>query len=159
LKDRDILFAEEYLVDLNATAAALRAGFAPATARNAAEWIKEGAPKKPALRQLVDKKMAERSRRTGITADRVLNELAVVAFANAQDIIDPETAGVLPDATRTDRAAIKTIKIKRGDTSETQVELYDKVRALELIGKHLGMFTDNVQVQGGVPVVIDDVGE
>ena len=42
--------------------------------------------------------------------------------------------------------------------TEREVRMCDKVRALELLGKHLGMFTDNVRVDGAVPVIIDDVG-
>ena len=79
-------FCEEYLVDLNATQAAIRAGYSPATAGEiGAENLK-----KPEIQKHIAKSMADRSRRTGVTADRVVMELAKVAFVNAGDVIDAE---------------------------------------------------------------------
>lgn len=156
MTERDRRFAEEFLIDLNHYAAAIRAGFSPATAKDASAWIREKDPKKPQLKKLVDQLIAERSRRTGITADRVLNELAKIAFANAEDVIDPETGKVLPNAKREDKAAIQSVRVKRGDTVEYDVKLADKTRALELLGKHLGVFVENVKIDGAVPVIVDD---
>ena len=160
MTDKDKRFAEEYLIDLNATAAALRAGFAPSTAKNAAEWIKEGgANEKKGLRRLIDQRMAERSRRTGVSADRVVNELAKIAFANPADVIDPETGKIREDARPEDVAAVSAVRVKSGKIEENEVRMADKNRALELLGKHLGMFRENVQIQGAVPVIVDDDGE
>ena len=158
MNDRERIFADEYLVDLNATAAALRAGYSVKTARNAAEWIKESDPKKPKLRALIDVKLAERSRRTGITADRILNELAKIAFVNPTDVIDENTAEVRREASPDDRAAIRSIGRKTGKVSERSVELCDKTRALELLGKHLGLFTENVEVKKDAPTIIFEDG-
>ena len=154
MTDRDRIFADEYLVDLNAFAAAIRAGYAPTTARNASAWIREDSPEKPKLRALIDQKLAERSKRTGVNQDRVINELAKLAFVNAGDLLDTDTAKVLPGASRDDKAAIAGVR--KGKGSEREIRLCDKTRALELLGKHLGMFKDNVQVQGVAPVIIDD---
>ncbi len=159
MNDRDERFAQEYLIDLNATAAAIRAGYAPSTARNAAAWIRAENPLKPALRRRVDQLMAERSKRTGISADRVLMELARIGFVNADDVFDPDTACVRPDASRDDRAAIASVSVKSGKISEREIKLFDKSRALELLGKHLGLFADNVRVEGAVPVIVDDSGD
>lgn len=156
MRERDKRFAEEYLIDLNASAAAIRAGFSPATAKDAAAWIRENDPKKPQVKNLVDRLIAERSRRTGITADRVLNELAKLAFVNADDVIDPETAKVRHDATRDDKAAIQSVTVKSGKIEEREVKLADKTRSLELLGRHLGLFKDNVKIDGAVPVIVDD---
>lgn len=72
-------FCEEYLIDLNATQAAIRAGYSPRSANKiAAENMA-----KPGIRACIDKEMAERSKRTGVNADRVIRELARVAFVNA----------------------------------------------------------------------------
>ena len=62
--------------------------------------------------EAIDKKKAERSKRTGITADRVLQELAKIAFANADDIIEFSTGRVSPYASRDDLAAIQSVKVK-----------------------------------------------
>ncbi|KKL07859.1 hypothetical protein LCGC14_2581770, partial [marine sediment metagenome] len=71
-------FAEEYLLDLNAVQAAVRAGYTKATASSQAAQLL----KKPAVRKLVDELVAERSKRTQITTDRVLEELAHLAFSS-----------------------------------------------------------------------------
>ena len=156
MTDRDKRFAEEYIIDLNASAAAIRAGYSPKTAKDAAAWIREENPQKPQVKAMVERLMAERSRRTGITADRVLTEIAKIAFVNAGDLIDFESGKVRQDARRVDKAAIQSITSKTGKIEEHEVKLMDKTRALELLGKHLGMFTDNVKVDGAVPVIIDD---
>ena len=159
VNDRDKRFCEEYLIDLNAQNAALRAGFTLSTARTAAAWIKPERPSKPAVRAEIDRLIAERSRRTGVNADRVVRELARIAFADITDIIDTNTCEVREDATKDDRAAIASMKVKHGEVSEREVKLYDKARALELLGKHLGMFTEMVKIQEVLPVIIDDTGQ
>ncbi len=156
MRERDRLFAEEYIIDRNACAAAIRAGFSPKTAKDASAWIHPDHPTKPQVRALIDQLNAERSRRTGVTADRVIAELAKIAFVNAEDLIDPDTAKVLPNAKREDKAAIQSVTVKSGKIEEREVKLADKTRALELLGKHLGVFADNVKIDGAVPVIIDD---
>lgn len=156
MRERDKRFAEEYTIDLNASAAAIRAGFSPKTAKDAAAWIHPDHPTKPQVRALIDQLNAERSRRTGVTADRVIAELAKIAFVNAEDLIDPDTAKVLPTAKREDKAAIQSVTVKSGRTEEREIKLADKTRALELLGKHLGVFAENVKIDGAVPVIVDD---
>lgn len=154
---RERAFVSEYLIDLNAYAAAVRAGYAPSTARNAASWIDATRPAKPKVRELLEKQMAERSKRTGVTADRVILELARIAFANVTDVVDVKTGKVLEGANREDTAAIAGIRMKNGDDfAEAEVKFADKLKALELLGKHMGMWVDNVKIDGSVPVIIDD---
>ena len=141
MTDRDLRFADEYLVDFCPKQAAIRAGYSEKTARNAAAWIKPDNPGKPALRALVDRKLAVLSRRTGVTAERVMMELATIAFANITDIVDPKSGKLLGDVSRIDAAAVAGFRIKTGeDFTERETKMYDKLKALELIGKHLGMF-------------------
>lgn len=160
MTDRDLRFVDEYLVDFDAKNAAIRAGYTPATARNAYAWIntENGAtPTKPRVRAEIDRRMAELSRRTGITAERVMMELARIAFADFTDVADAKTGAVNPTARRQDTAAIASVRVKKGDGfEEREVRLYDKTRALELIGKRLGMFTENVKLTGPLPVIVDD---
>ena len=80
-------FCEEYLVDLNATQAAVRAGYSPASAAS----IGSENLIKPEIRARIDKAQAERSKRTGINADRVLRELGRIAFVNPKDVLDLQT--------------------------------------------------------------------
>ena len=139
-------FIEEYLIDLNATQAAIRAGYSPDTAYS----IGNENMKKPEIKAKIDKAMAERSKRTGVNADRVVRELAKIAFVNADDVIDTETATLKPDAAREDTAAIQSVKVKTfgEDGLEREIKMADKLKALELLGKHLGMFKDKVELSG-----------
>jgi phage terminase small subunit len=154
-------FVEEYLIDLNATQAAIRAGYSPTTAGEiGAENLK-----KPQIRNAVDKAIAERSKRTGINQDRVLLELAKIGFLNAADVINMDEATIRGDANREDTAAIASVKVKRipteeGDIVEREVKAYDKIKALELLGKHLGMFTDKLNVNAEMAVkIVDDIDD
>lgn len=139
-------FAEEYLIDLNATQAAIRAGYSPDTAKEiGCENLT-----KPNIRACIDREMAERSKRTGVNADRVVQELAKIAFVNAVDVIDTETATVKEDALPEDTAAIQSVKVKTfgEDGLEREIKMSDKLKALELLGKHMGMFKDKVELSG-----------
>lgn len=150
-------FVEEYLIDLNATQAAIRAGYSPDSARDiGCENLT-----KPNIKAAIDRAMAEMSRRTGINQDRVIQEIAKLAFLNPVDVIDMDEATVRGEAHRDDTACIASVKVKNiptddGAITEREVKTYDKLKALELLGKHLGMFTDRVKVDGGVPVVLYD---
>lgn len=144
-------FIEEYLIDLNATQAAIRAGYSPETAGS----IGNENLKKPEIRARIDKAMAERSKRTGINQDRVLYELAKLAFVNPADVIDFDEAMIRSDAVEEDLACIQSVKVKtmsgdKGDMTEREVRMYDKKAALELLGKHLGMFKDKVEISGAL---------
>ena len=150
-------FVEEYLIDLNATQAAIRAGYSPDTAGSSgAENLK-----KPEIKSRIDKAMAERSRRTGINQDRVLQELARIGFAKITDVVDPETAEIRTDASDDDLACIQSIKIKPNEFgTEREVKLYDKKAALVDLGKHLGLFKDKVELSGDMDLNITiDYGE
>lgn len=144
-------FIEEYLIDLNATQAAIRAGYSP----NSAREIGYENLNKPHIRAHVDKAIAERSRRTGINAERVIIELARIGLINPGNLINFGMATVRGEATEDDLAAIQSVKVKTiptegGDITEREVRLYDKNRALELLGRHLGMFSNKVEVSGSL---------
>lgn len=146
-------FVEEYLIDLNATQAAIRAGYSPDTAYS----VGSENLKKPEIKASIDKAMAERSRRTGISQDRVIQELARIAFVNPQKVIQTSNASVRQDISEDDAACIQAVKVKmseseNGSSCEREVRLNDKLKALELLGKHLGMFTDKAQIEIAVPI-------
>lgn len=150
-------FVEEYLIDLNATQAAIRAGYSPATAKEiGCENLT-----KPNIAAAISQAMAERSKRTGINQDRVLQELARIGFAKITDVVDPETAKIKPDASDDDLACIQSIKIKPNEFgTEREVKLYDKKSALVDLGKHLGLFKDKLELNGDMDLNITiDYGE
>jgi len=144
-------FCDEYLIDLNATQAAIRAGYSVKTANEQGSQLLA----KLSIQEVIGKEMAERSRRTGINQDRVVLELAKLAFVNIADVIDLEDATVRQSATDDDLACIQSIKIKPSEFGEErEIKLYDKKASLELLGKHLGMFKDNMNLNVALPVVI-----
>lgn len=150
-------FVEEYLIDLNATQAAIRAGYSPHTAKDiGCENLA-----KPNIAAAISQAMAERSRRTGINQDRVLQELARIGFAKITDVVDPETAKIKSDASDDDLACIQSIKIKPNEFgTEREVKLYDKKSALVDLGKHLGLFKDKLELNGDMDLHITvDYGE
>ena len=142
------LFVEEYLIDLNATQAAIRAGYSAKTAQEQASRLLSNVM----VQGSIAKAMAERSKRTGINQDRVIQELARITFVNPQNVIDSEDASVREDATEDDLACIQSVKVKtmsgeKGSSVEREVRLNDKMKALELLGKHLGMFKDKLELE------------
>jgi len=144
-------FCDEYLIDLNATQAAIRAGYSPDSAKEiGCENLT-----KPNIRAYIDKEIANRSKRTGINQDRVIRELARIAFVNANDVINMDEATLKADASEDDTATIasvkvKTIPTKEGEGVEREIKLADKLKALELLGKHLGMFKENININANV---------
>lgn len=146
LTEKQKRFAEEYLIDLNATQAAIRAGYSVKTADQQASRMLTNVK----VQQAIAEKMAERSRRTGINQDRVLTELAKIAFVNADDVINAQDATTKEGASRDDLAAIQSIKVKKigEDGVEREIKLADKLKALEMLGRHLGMWNDKLQVSG-----------
>lgn len=159
LTNKQKRFIEEYLIDLNATQASIRAGYSPETAKEiGCENLT-----KPNIKNEIDKAIAERSRRTGINQDRVLREIAKIAFVNPSDVINFNQATVKENASDDDLAVISGVKIKSiptddGNIQEREVKLYDKLKALDMLGKHLGMFTDKIELKGDMGVkIIDDI--
>lgn len=154
-------FVKEYLIDLNATQAAIRAGYSPKTANEQGARLLANV----SVQEAIAKAMAERSKRTGISQDRVIQELARIAFVNPQNVINPKDASVKADATEDDLACIQSVKVKtmdgaKGKSVEREVRLNDKMKALELLGKHLGMFKDKLEVDADMDLNITiDYGE
>lgn len=139
MTDKQERFCQEYMIDLNATKAAIRAGYSPKTANEQAGRLLVNVSIQNRIAQL----QAEQSRRTGISADRVLRELAKVAFANAGDIVDADDATLKEDASPDDLAAVQSVKVKvfGEDGVEREIKLADKLKALDLLGRHIGLFS------------------
>lgn len=150
-------FCDEYLIDLNATQAAIRAGYSPKTACEQASRLLANVK----VQDEIAIEMAERSKRTGINQDRVLMEIAKMAFVNIDDVIDLDTAKVKRTATKEDLACIQSVKIKPTEFgTEREIKLCDKKSNLELLGKHLGMFKDKVELEADMDLNINiDYGD
>lgn len=141
-------FIREYLVDLNATAAAKRAGYSEKTAyRTGADNLK-----KPQIAAALEKALAERAKRLEVTADRVVEELAKVGFANLLDYFhltsDGEPYVDLSEITPDQAAALAELQVEdyvegRGDDARqvrrVKIKVADKLRALDQLAQHLGI--------------------
>lgn len=140
---------EEYLIDLNATQAAIRAGYKAKNGQRASE-IGHELLQKTQVSEAISEAIAERSKRTGINADRVLLELARIAFVNADDVINAKDATLKEDASRDDLAAIQSVKVKSfgEDGTEREIKLADKLKALDMLGRYLAMWNDRLQLSG-----------
>jgi phage terminase small subunit len=157
LTDKQIRFCEEYLIDLNATQAAIRSGYSEKTAGQ----IGEQNLKKLEIQSKISELQKARSQRTEITADRVLMELAAIGFANISDYVEVAEQDVKVD---TEDGKQSTIKVKGVDVFKTKdvgrdkmravaeirqtrdgisLKMHDKVKALEDMGKHLGIFEED----------------
>ena len=167
LNPRQARFVEEYLIDLNATQAAIRAGYSARTANEQGSRLLANA----SVADAVARAKAERSARIGLTADRVLEELAAVAFARMPDYADwgsGRQMGLKPSDGLTDQQAAavaqvveteKYIKsLGKGEelmSRERSIKLHDKLGSLKLLGQHIGMFTEKHELTGkdGEPLV------
>lgn len=154
LTDKQQRFVDEYLIDLNATQAAIRAGYSVRTANE------QGAQNlaKLSIQKAIAEYMAVRSRRTGVNQDRVVLELAKIAFVRMTDVVD-SNGRIKQDASADDLSCIESIKYKESDNEfggsvEREVKIASKMKALELLGKHLGMWNDKLDVNVTTPIVI-----
>lgn len=164
---REARFAAEYVIDLNGEKAAIRAGYSQRTAIVQASQILTRLNVKAELARL----LAERGRRTDITADRVLTEYAKLAFANMGDYLRARPDGDpyldFSGLTRDQQAALAEVTVDTyvegggeyaRDVKRVRFKLADKLGALNSVAKHLGMFTERHEVTGkdGAPLVPAD---
>lgn len=140
-------FVAEYLIDLNATQAAIRAGYSVKTAHS----VGHENLKKPEIAKAIQEAQAKRSERTEITQDRVLQELARIGFGNLQNVLTP--AGNLMAVADWDEDAARSIAsmeiiTRPGGVDENgerevehvaKIKAWDKLAALDKIARHLGM--------------------
>ena len=148
LTEKQKRFVEEYLIDLNATQAAIRAGYSAKTANEQGARLLVNV----SIQKAISRAMTARSNRTNISQERVVNELAKIAFLNISDIID-QHGNLKENVSRDDMAGIEWIRSKgieteNGYVRETEFRVTSKLKALEHLGRHLGMFTDRVELSG-----------
>lgn len=142
-------FVEEYLVDLNATQAAIRAGYSPKTAGQIGDRLL----KKAETQQALAERMKAREQRTEVTQDRVVKELAKIAFGDPRNVMTWGPTGVKLKASTelTDDEAAFVSEVSETTTEHggsLKLKTNDKLKALELLGRHLGMFKEKVEVTG-----------
>lgn len=140
LTDKQKAFVNEYLIDLNATQAAIRAGYSAKNAGKIGSQLLE----KTRVSAEIQKAMAKREKRTEITQDRVLKELATIGFFQITDFMKVDKGQlVIKDTSDVDLENIPAISGIKATQFGLDVRFHDKVKALELIGEHLGMWSGN----------------
>lgn len=142
-------FCNEYLKDLNATQAAIRAGYSRNTARSIANKLMTNAD----IQAEISRKMDKRSERTEISADRVLLELSRLAFLDVRKAFNKngslKSIHELDDDTAAAVAGMDITEFGSGDEQSgvvKKIKLSDKKGALELVMRHLGMLNPAAQV-------------
>jgi|TARA_R100000005_G_scaffold89219_2_gene59632 phage terminase small subunit len=148
LTDKQSVFVDEYLINLNATQAAIRAGYSEKTAKE----IGSQNLAKPAIQEAIAERMKARQKRTNIHQDMVIEGLKNVAFADIRKLFDGDRLldiGELPDEIVLALASVEVVASKREDGSNEvehthKIRINDRLRALEMLGRHLAMFTDKI---------------
>jgi phage terminase small subunit len=147
--DKQRLFVVEYTKDLNATRAAIRAGYSKRSARNQGQRMMTNDD----VRAAIDAALEERIERTKMDADEVLLELSKIARSDMRDYAEWGPGGVRLKESEglTDEAAAAVAEVSQTVTAEggsTRFKLHDKKGALELLGKHLKLFTEKHEHSG-----------
>lgn len=135
-------FVDEYLIDLNATRAAERAGYKPGFANKQAGQLL----KHPAVRSAIDAAIAIRGQQRSATAEQVIDRLVRIAMVDPRKLFDAE-GKMLPVHKLDDDTALALSALEFDATGARKAKFWDKARALELLGKHLGLFTEKVEVK------------
>lgn len=147
------MFIKEYLIDLNATQAAIRAGYSEKTASQQGERLLRNVQVSAAIQEAMNK----RSNKLEITAERVLQEIAKLAFYDPRNFFDDDgrikPISELDDNTAMALGGIETLHKIIGDDKDgmavvTKIKLVDKGQNLERLGRHLKLFTDKVEHTG-----------
>lgn len=163
---RQLRFVDEYLVDLNATKAAIRAGYSEKTAHSQGPRLLENVE----VRDAISRAQVERAKDVKVESYEILRELKRIALVDIGRAFDAE-GNLLPlkDMPEDVRRAIAGIdieemKVDLGDgpgeptitTRVKKLKLIDKKGSLELLGKHLKLFIDRVEHSGAVPIAVVD---
>ncbi|MBU3205587.1 terminase small subunit [Clostridium algidicarnis] len=168
LTPKQKIFVDEYLVDLNATRA-YKVAYPNCKKEETAAQAGSRLLRNVKVKEHIDKRMKDREKRTEVTQDKVLQELAKIGFADIKDYLEYKTAKTVVqhdengepvidyqqivnviDSKEVDTSVIQEVSIGKDGTFK--FKLYDKQKALVDIGKHLGMFTDKVEVKGNLSV-------
>lgn len=158
-------FIDEYLIDFNATQAAIRAGYSKKTGYSIGQQLL----KKPEIQEELKKRQKKLQLKTGITQERVLKEMAICAFADPQNYFEVQDDGSIrlktfdempPDSQRA-IASVKEVQRILGSgeggkdmtlEKRREYKFHSKTKNLENLGRHLGLFNDKVEVSGGLDV-------
>jgi len=160
LTNKQQRFIEEYLVDLNATQAAIRAGYSAKTAG----VIGYENLTKPQIKEALAEARQKLAERTAVSAERVIREYARLAFVDPRSIFTwgPGGVAVKDSAELSADDAVCVLEVSHEVTeagTKVRVKVHDKKAALEALAKHLGLFEKDKEQKGPVAirVIYDDL--
>lgn len=144
------MFCEEYMIDFNGAAAAVRAGYSEKTANR----ISSHQLTKVDIKEYIHKRLKEKEIYTQVTQERVLLEIARLAFRDLRNAYDKNgnylPVHELPDEIAASVSSIKTIETidENGNrkTVISDLKFFDKGKQIDLACRHLGMLTDKLQI-------------
>lgn len=147
-------FADEYLIDLNATRA-YKAAYKSVKNDNSAMAGASRMLRNVKVAAYIEEKMAERSERTEIKQDDVVKELAKIGFAQITDYVEVQNINgfekvIIKPTDEIEKEKIGAIAGIKEGRNGIEIKMNDKVKALELLGKHLGMFTDKQEIKAQI---------
>lgn len=149
LNPKQAAFVREYLVDLNATQAAIRVGYSPKTAKVQGSRLLTNV----AIKAAVEAGKAKLANKAQITIEEILAELKNIGFSDPALLVD-ENGYQLPINKMPPAMRRCIASIEMGGDGGTKIKFWPKNNALELLGKHLSAWTDKTEITGagGGPV-------
>lgn len=157
MTDKQKIFVDEYLVDLNATRA-YRVAYPRIKSDDTAAVNGSKLLRNAKVASYISERMKERQERTEVTQDRVVQELAAIAFARATDYAKVEAGRVTIVPTgKLSKEQIRAISGIKEGANGIEIKLNDKEKALELLGRHLGMWNDKLNLN--VPALDESIKE
>lgn len=162
LTPKQKIFADEYLIDLNATRA-YRVAYPSCKKDDTAAVNGSRMLRNAKVAGYIQERMKEREKRTEITQDMVLKELAKLGLFDIRKLFDdsgkPLDITGLDNETAACIAGLEVMDVYEGTGENKEFvgyikkyKLSDKLKALELLGRHLGMFKDKVELSGQVGI-------
>lgn len=164
MTEKQKIFADEYLIDLNATRA-YRVAYPSVKKEESAAVNGSKLLRNAKVAAYISERMEERQKRTEITQDRVVQELASIAFARATDYVEIRSNGtnsfvVIKPTMELSEEQVRAIAGIKEGVYGIEIKLNDKEKALELLGRHLGMWNDKLDVAGDMDMkIVVDYGD
>lgn len=157
MTEKQKIFADEYLIDLNATRA-YRVAYPAVKKDETAAQAGSRLLRNVKVAKYISERIQDRQQRTEITQDMVVKELAAIAFSRATDYaaVKGGTVCIKDTDTLTEDQIRAIAGIKEG-ANGIEVKLNDKEKALELLGRHLGMWNDKLDIN--TPALDDSLKE
>jgi len=155
MNDNQTAFCQEYMIDRNATQAAIRAGYSKRSAASQGQRLLKSDDIHNEIRRLG----IDATKRNGVTVDRILQALSALAFSDIRKIIEWGPDGILalkPSDEIDDTTAAAIVSLKVGKDGTIIPQLATKEKALEMLGRYVGLFeADKEEESAGFHITLD----